>query len=173
MKINLGKVNKINGLNAALIAAAIIALVIIVFKIIDRVKESGEKRKTGSQNGADNNQTIQTASSEIDPNNLSFSDSEYSAMAQALYAAFQETGFWTSGINGVDEDVVYIQFRKLKTDDDVRKLIVVYGSKPIKKKNDSSSQDRSLPSTIAYMMASNEVKRINRILRGNDITYQF
>jgi len=93
---------------------------------------------------------------------LSYADYVYADMAEALEEALA---------NGIteDEDAVYGVFEKVKNIGDVNKIIEHYG----KRRVTGSVGGKSLPQTITAVFSSGEKKKLNKILSGKGIAYEF
>lgn len=137
------------------------------------------KRK---QDEKDASQAAQNAASElatlanqgITP---SYTDSQYSSFVNVLVQAM--TGC------GTDEDQVYDVFRKMHNDADIRKLIIAFGvqyyepcvwtspvSYAIWQANDHA-YGGDLATWLGYDLTTSEIGKINQILAGSGINYQF
>lgn len=107
----------------------------------------------------------------VDPNALSYDKSEYDELADKLYTYLSDT---SSGLYGVNQDGVYHIIKKMKTASDVYQLIVSYGEREIRKAWHWLGGDKlSLPEAMPKMLSSGELKKVNEILKENNIDYQF
>lgn len=86
---------------------------------------------------------------EIDPDNLSYSESEYQTMADTI---FQAAHGW-----GTDENAIYRTLAYLQTKDDWYKLISIYGE---------DADGYTLIRRLIYELDRKEQQRVNDILKS-------
>lgn len=101
----------------------------------------------------ENKQRKKQLESEIATSNLSYSDSEYTSMADKVEEA-------VSG-GGTDEAAIYTVFMRMKTNADVIKLQSAYGVR---------FKDEDMFDSIRRDMSSDEIAKINKILTQRNIT---
>jgi hypothetical protein len=85
----------------------------------------------------------------------SFAESQYRSYATRLYNAMKGAG--------TNENTVYAVFNDMSNTADVLKLIAVYGSK----------DNETLPEWLNGDLSASELRKVNAILSGKGINYQF
>lgn len=130
-----------------IVLAGSILLIIIAVVVIIVVKR---KKATKEQDDY-----IKDVEKQIDKNDLSYANSEYTQMANKLYSAMK-------GI-GTNENAIYDVFSQLETESDVRKLISTYGSK----------DGMTLQQWLIDDLSNRELQKVNDILAKNNIDYSF
>ena len=130
-----------------IVLAGSILLIIIAVVVIIVVKR---KKATKEQDDY-----IKDVEKQIDKSDLSYSNSEYTQMANKLYSAMK-------GI-GTNENAIYDVFSQLETESDVRKLISTYGSK----------DGMTLQQWLIDDLSNRELQKVNDILAKNNINYSF
>lgn len=130
-----------------IVLAGSILLIIIAVVVIIVVKR---KKATKEQDDY-----IKDVEKQIDKSDLSYSNSEYTQMANKLYSAMK-------GI-GTNENAIYDVFSQLETESDVRKLISTYGSK----------DGMTLQQWLIDDLSNRELQKLNDILAKNNINYSF
>lgn len=86
---------------------------------------------------------------------LSYQDTQYQNMADALYEAMDGMG--------TDEDTIYSVFYKMNNKADVLKLILIFGEK----------EGENLPQWLHSDLNFSEISKINSILSTKNIDYSF
>lgn len=112
--------------------------------------------------------------------NLSYSEVDYATMADALEQHFSDTGV-SGGMFGVNQKGIYEIMGRMKTNDDVHKLIEVFGTRDFKDVSMTGAmfsflvKERTctLPEAITYMLTNGERRKVNDILEKNGLTYKF
>ncbi|MBR5782016.1 MAG: hypothetical protein IKY27_08580 [Bacteroidales bacterium] len=146
----------------AFTVGGLLLLIIMVLYIRKKIKESKEESK--------NEKYLNAVNDSIDSSSLTFSSVEYQTMADSLYAYLSDT---RAGYAGVDEDGVYDVMSRLRTNDDVNKIITVFGSKEIRKRWTTKSSTYTLPGAISALMSQKERDKVNKCLEKNGITFRF
>lgn len=123
---------------------------LIVFVIVYFLGRSIGKKQQGSQ-----------LLDEIKNDNLTYQKSQYIVFADKLYSAM--IGF------GTDEDSIYSVFRKMNTDDDVKQLIVAFGSKRI----EFTIGGSTLAEWLVTELSESEMTELNNILSQRNINFSF
>lgn len=154
--------SKVDVAKIAYTAGGVMLLIIMFLYIKKKLQESREEDK--------NNEYLRQIDASINDSDLRFSDVEYQTMADSLYSYLSDT---RAGYAGVDEDGVYSIMERLRTDDDVMKLIKTFGSKEIRKRWQTKSHIYTLPGAISALMSQKERNKINDILENNGIKFQF
>lgn len=141
----------LSGENGKLIRRVVIGIIILIFVVIMYfvIKGSIDKAKKNKRNS----QAISQIESEIKPEKLTFSDSEYENMAKTIDNAI---GFWTD-----DEEAIYQVFMKLRTNSDLLKLQTVFGTR---------SSGHELFEAIHRNLSNSEIQKINSILAERNIS---
>ncbi|MBQ5689343.1 MAG: hypothetical protein IIV21_05190 [Bacteroidales bacterium] len=140
----------------------VMLLIIMFLYIKKKIKESKEEDK--------NKEYLKQIDASINTSNLSFSNVDYQTMADSLYSYLSDT---RAGYAGVDEDGVYSIMERLKTYDDVQKLIKVFDSREIRKRWQTKSHVYTLPGAIAALMSQSERDEINEHFEKNGISFRF
>ncbi len=91
---------------------------------------------------------------DINPQNLTYSESEYNTMADAI---FQAADGW-----GTDEDTIYRVLSYLRTPDDWNKLVVVYGK---------DADGFYLPGRLVYELDHSEQEKVRQILKRIGVNF--
>lgn len=131
---------------AILVVLAVVLLVFFWKKIKNAI--------SGVQTQLDNNKLIkeEIAVSGVSP---SYSDAQFRVFAQDLYGAMKG---W-----GTNEEKIYNVFRQMKSKVDVLKLIDAYGTR----------DGENLFEWLDGDLSSWNFRKINQILRDNNIDYEF
>lgn len=95
--------------------------------------------------------------SEIVKSNLSLPDSEFHSMASGIETALNQR--WDD-----DEERVYAELSKLKTVDDWKKLIVVFGSRTRNRSLFSPTVEGGLKDWLVDALSGSEIDKVNQIL---------
>lgn len=140
----------------------ILLIIIMVIYIRKKISEAKTEKK--------NAEYLNDIAASINASNLTYTSVEYQTMADSLYSYLSDT---RAGYAGVDEDGVYDIMSRLKTNDDVEKLIVVFGNKEIRKRWQAKSNIYTLPGAISALMSQKERDKINKRLEENGITFKF
>ena len=113
----------------------------------------------GKSTGASaKNATIQD---DIKTTKLTFSPSQYTIYADALYSAMYGPG--------TDEEAIYRVFRNMKTDDDVKQIIVAFGSRrPM-----TAFTGSGLADWLQSELSTEEMTQLNGILSASNININF
>ena len=143
-----------------IIGVAVIVIAAAVL-IIRRARRKSEGEKGVEELG----KTIQTM-------NLTYELPQYSTFADELEGFLSDKGI-TAGLYGVNQKGVYEVFRKMKTSDDVKQLIVAFGTRKFRKAYTFGQHECTLSQALGLLMTAGEIKEINEILQENKITYQF
>lgn len=146
----------------AFTVGGLMALAIVAIYIRKKISEAKAERE--------NDEYLKQIDASIDSTSLHFSEVEYRTMADSLFSYLSDT---RAGYAGVDEDGVYDVMERLRSDDDVLKLINVFGSKEIRKRWQTKSHIYTLPGAIAALMSQKERDRINERLENNGIKFRF
>jgi hypothetical protein len=128
----------------------IISLILTVLAIVTVVLVQRNKKKAAD---AANEAKINQYEEEIQPQSLTFSESEYENMAAAIDTAI---GFWSD-----DEEAIKQQFMLLKTNSDLLKLQAVFGTR---------SDGHDLFSAIRRNLNTEEIQELNTILAQRNIS---
>ena len=123
------------GIQAILIVIVTIVVVIIFKKLIDLIAPGTSVYRR-----------------EVEKSNLSFTESEYKTMADAMFRAMNGWGSMFT-----NEDTIYRTLGYLKNIDDWKKLVFVYGK---------DEDGYNMPGRIIYEMSRNEISKVNAILGG-------
>lgn len=134
-------------------------VVIVAAALVIRRKRKSEKN-------------LKVIEEEVVQGNLSYDASQYAVFADALESCLSDKGL-TAGLYGVNQKGVYEVFRKMKTDDDVKQLIVAFGTREFRKAYTFGKHDCTLPQALSLLMTTGEIREINEILKENNINYQF
>jgi hypothetical protein len=94
---------------------------------------------------------------ELNKNNLTLSDSEFQSIADSIFTAIN-TGWYQDD----DEDLVYRELSKLKTPDDWKKLVIVFGKR--KRNTWTSDVDGGLKEWLVDALSTSEQKEVSEIL---------
>ena len=154
--------NKVDLTKTAFAVGGLLLLVIMFLWVKKKIGEA----KAESQNA----EYLKKMNASIDRSDLRFKDVEYQTMADSLFSYLSDT---RAGYAGVDEDGVYSVMERLKTDADVERIIVVFGSKEIRKRWQTKSHVYTLPGAISALMSQKERDKINDIFEKNGITFKF
>lgn len=146
--------------------AIYVVLAVVVFLIIRKyVKKYLE--------GRDQQQLIDKMGQDINPNELTYTDSQYLQFATAIYQALNDR---SAGLLGVNEDKIYEIYGKMKTNSDILKTHNEFGRKAL----DASWLQGvgydgvySLAEAIPKFLTGRELRKLNKILVENGITYQY
>ena len=148
---------KIDSKTYILIGVAIV--VIIAAALVIRRKRKSEKN-------------LKVIEEEVVQDNLSYDASQYSVFADGIESNLSDKGI-SAGLFGVNQKGIYEVFRKMKTDDDVKQLIVAFGTREFRKAYTFGKHDCTLPQALSLLMTTGEIREINEILKENNINYQF
>ena len=154
--------SKVDVAKIAYTAGGVMLLIIMFLYIKKKLQESREEDK--------NNEYLRQIDASINDSDLRFSNVEYQTMADSLYSYLSDT---RAGYAGVDEDGVYSIMERLRTDDDVMKLIKTFGSKEIRKRWQTKSHVYTLPGAVAALMSQGERDEINERFEKNGISFRF
>ena len=165
-------VEKINFKKTALYVGVALAVIALFFYIRKKVKEYKAEKKDEDY--------IKTVEGDIVSSGLSYSESEYLAMADSLEQHFGDTGL-SAGFLGVNQKGVYEVMRRMKSNSDINKLQVVFGVRKFKDLSLLSpmlaslakEKDYTLVEAVTQLLTSGERKKVNEILAENGLTYQF
>lgn len=127
------------------IGSIVVTIVVILYFII----RSGIKK--GNQDKR-NNQIISDLENEIQPQRLSYSNSEYQSMADKIYRAVKGAG--------TDEAAIIEVFQKMRTNSDLLKLQTVFGVR----------DDMSLNEWLQDDLGDSDIDLINQTLRERNIS---
>lgn len=150
----------VNGKTYMTIGLTVIVIVAAVL-IIRRVRRKSESEKGIEEVG----KTIQTE-------NLTYELPQYSTFADDIESNLSDKGI-TAGLLGVNQKGVYEVFGKMKTNDDVKQVIVAFGTRKFRKAYTFGRHDCTLSQALSLLMTTGEIRNINEILKENNITYQF
>lgn len=153
----LESLGKIGRKTYILIGVAIV--VIVAAALVIRRKRKSEKN-------------LKVIEEEVVQGNLSYAASQYSVFADGIESNLSDKGI-SAGLFGVNQKGVYEVFRKMKTDDDVKQLIVAFGTREFRKAYTFGKHDCTLPQALSLLMTTGEIREINKILKENNINYQF
>ena len=156
------QIGKVDLTKAALTVGGLLVIIIMVIYIRKKIGEFRTEKE--------NDEYLKQIDASINGSGLSFSDVEYRTMADSLFSYLSDT---RAGYAGVDEDGVYDVMERLRSNDDVLKLINAFGSKEIRKRWQTKSHIYTLPGAIAALMSQKERDRINERLEKNGITFRF
>jgi len=139
-----------SGENGKLIRNIVIGSIVltIIVVVIFLIKRSVNKGKENQRN----NQIIDQMESEIQSDKLTFSNSEYQAMANKIYKAVKGAG--------TDEEAIFEVFQKIRTNSDLLKLQSVFGVK----------DDMSLFEWLQDDLSNSDIDKINGFLRQHNIS---
>ncbi|MEE1288473.1 MAG: hypothetical protein UHK44_07735 [Bacteroidaceae bacterium] len=154
--------NKVDLTKTAFAVGGLLLLVIMFLWVKKKIGEAKEKSK--------NDEYLKKINASIDGSSLRFSDVEYMTMSDSLYSYLSDT---RAGYAGVDEDGVYSIMERLRTDDDVMKLIKTFGSREIRKRWQTKSHVYTLPGAVAALMSQSERDEINERFENNGISFRF
>lgn len=101
------------------------------------------------------------AAKEVNPHNLTYEASTYSAQANKLYDAISLGPVW------VDSSTVNTVFTKMKTPDDILQLITSFGNHGV------WFMSGTLTEWLYQGLSTRQLKDVNDILKQNGNTYQF
>lgn len=153
---------KVNVTKTAYTIGGILLIVIMVIYVRKKISEAKTEKK--------NAEYLKDIDSTINVFNLTYTAVEYQTMADSLYSYLSDT---RAGYAGVDEDGVYDVMSRLRTNDDVNKIITVFGSKEIRKRWQTKSHTYTLPGAISALMSQKERDKVNKCLEKNGITFRF
>lgn len=153
---------KVNVTKTAYTIGGILLIVIMVIYVRKKISEAKTEKK--------NAEYLKDIDSTINVFNLTYTAVEYQTMADSLYSYLSDT---RAGYAGVDEDGVYDVMSRLRTNDDVNKIITVFGSKEIRKRWQTKSHIYTLPGAISALMSPKERDKVNKCLEKNGITFRF
>lgn len=88
----------------------------------------------------------------------------YTILADEIYAA-RSGEHWT----GTQEEPIYNAFKKIKNDIDISKLIQAFGRRRLS----YDYRSAGLGGFLSDELNAKEIAKVNEILRGNKVTYQF
>lgn len=154
--------SKVDVTKIAYTVGGMMLLIIMFLYIKKKIKESKEEDK--------NNEYLKQIKASINDSNLSFSDVEYQTMANSLHSYLSDT---RAGYAGVDEDGVYSIMERLRTYDDIKKLIEKFGTREIRKRWQTKSHVYELSGAIAALMSQGERDEINERFEKNGISFRF
>lgn len=155
------------------IGAGVIFLIILIVWIIRKFRK------------IDDEETIKTIEKTIDANSLTYEDAQYATFADELagYLGDKFTdstagvllGPWatSAGFYGVNQKGIYSVMEKMKTVDDVKKLISAFGIKTIRKMWDWNSTTGNLNTFMSQFLTTGEKQKVNEILADNGVNYNF
>ena len=103
----------------------------------------------------DANKYLKTTNKEIIKSQLSFQDTDYSNMANALLGAMKGLG--------TDEDTIYSVFNRMETESDVRKLVASFGLQ----------NGKTLQQWLLSELSKTEQAKLNALLETKGINYTF
>lgn len=138
-------------------AAAVTAAVIIVRRT---------RRKDASK------EALQQIEASVQQENLTYDVAQYIVLADTLEAHLSDNGL-SGGLLGVNQKGVYEVFRKLKTDDDLKRLYTAFGIRKFRKQFTIGSRELDMAHAVALLMTTGEVEKINSILSENGINMRF
>ena len=153
---------KVNVTKTAYTIGGILLIVIMVIYVRKKISEAKTEKK--------NAEYLKDIDSTINVFNLTYTAVEYQTMADSLYSYLSDT---RAGYAGVDEDGVYDVMGRLRTNDDVNKIITVFGSREIRKRWTTKSSTYTLPGAISALMSQKERDKVNKCLEKNGITFRF
>lgn len=133
--------------------AIAIALVIVYRMISKEVKKAKYKRSL----------TPQTAEIQIIPTSLTYTEAEYSIMADRLFGAFNR---WV----GYNFDTVKAVLQSLKTSSDFYKLVTIYGVRNISPTS-WINQNYSLIQTFENQFSDNDLSKTGEILKKINVNF--
>jgi hypothetical protein len=107
--------------------------------------------------------TSETAETQIITSSLSYSEAEYSIMAERLYGAFNR---WV----GYNFDTVRTVLQSLKTSSDFYKLVTVYGIRDISPTS-WINQNFGLIQTFEDQLSDNEMEEVSGILKQINVNF--
>jgi len=119
-------------------------VVILYFMIRSGIKKGNQDKR--------NNQIISNLENEIQPQRLSYSNSEYQSMADKIYRAVKGAG--------TDETAIMEVIQKMRTNSDFLKLQTVFGVR----------DDMSLNEWLLDDLGDSDIDRINQTLRERNIS---
>jgi hypothetical protein len=139
-----------------------VAIYFTAKSIIDRIKQDAQSKnyRTSVANAKQDLESLLRSGVK-----LSYSSSQYNGYVSTLIAAFSGWGTNTYQIYGV--------FDKMKNRADVLQLIVSYGIQTIQGGWLQEDIKTDLPGAIAEEMDSIEIWALNKILKNNNVDYQF
>lgn len=163
---------KIDIRKIAVYVAVALAIVVLFFYGRKKVKEYKAEKKDEDY--------IKTVEGDIVASGLSYSESEYLAMADSLEQHFGDTGL-SAGFLGVNQKGVYDVMRRMKTSSDVQKLEVAFGVRRFKDLSITSpafaflakEKDYTLNEAMTQLLTNGERREVNEILQESGITRQF
>lgn len=143
------------------VVVAIVAI-IVIRKIWKKIKEKIDIEKVSKKLGQD-----------IVVSDLSYTDGEYTILAERLVGALNDR---KSGYRGVNQEQVYEVFRAMKTNSDLIKLTDAFGTRTLDLAWTSGAKDGDY--TLWQVMSSRvltdgEKAEIRAILADNNVTYPF
>ncbi len=138
---------------AAAAAAVVTAAVIIVRRT---------RRKDASE------EALQQIEASVQHENLTYSPEQYIVLADALEGHLSDNGL-SGGLLGVNQKGVYEVFRKLKTDDDLKRLYTAFGIRTFRKQFTIGRRELNMAQALGLLMTSGEVEVINDILSENGL----
>lgn len=127
------------------ITYAIVALIVLIIVLIVK-----KKFFTKTQN----EKTIDNVQKDINQNDLSYNDSQYSIWADSLYSAMNNLG--------TDTKTVFLIFSKMQTMSDVLKVIEAFGER--RGTFSWIAGKETLPEWIGADLSSNEINELNSII---------
>lgn len=142
------------------ITAAVLAVIVMVVWLVKKLKKSAQEK------GA---QTIKDSTNQ---SNLSYELAQYVQFADALEKYLNDKSL-RSGLGGAYEKGIYGVMENMENDDDVKQLIVAFGTRKMRKVFDLFSDNYTLTSAIPHFLSKSEVERINEILKSNNVNFKF
>lgn len=148
------------------IAVAGVAIVYFTTKSIIK----SIKRKKEEQDNRDLLDAAERRKRELDKQGIrqTLSDAQLESFSQKLAQAFADCG--------TTEESVYTVFKALKNEADIQALIKIYGTRPYSGCNlygEFGDIKNTLPGAMESELDSAETKKVNDILKGKNINYQF
>jgi hypothetical protein len=133
---------------------AVIIGLLVSYKLISKEVKKGRLTRNLSQN---------VAIKEVNVSDLSFTDAEYSIMADRIYGAFNR---WI----GYNFDTLEVVLKKLKTASDFYKLVTVYGVRDISP-TAWINQNMGLIHTIENQLSDGDLSRVTKILQTINVNF--
>jgi len=147
---------------------AVAGLAIIYFTANSVVKSI--KRKQGDKDNKDLLDAVERRKRELQKQGVrqTLSDAQLESFSQKLAQAFADCG--------TTEESVYAVFKALNNEADLQALIKIYGTRPYSgcaALFEFGDSRNTLPGAIESELDSAETKKVNDILKGKNINYQF
>lgn len=139
-----------NGKNGSMFRNVIYIGLIVTFLVIFTIVIVNKSKK--NKKDKEDERIIGQYENEVQPEKLTFSESEYNTMANGLFKAMD-------GI-GTDEAAIYQVFQKLRTNSDVLKLQAAFGIR----------NDMDLFEYIRDDMNNNDIAKLNGYLAQHNIS---